>query len=333
MLMEFERKAAAFLTSGNKAIAESSRLGANRLFNSGFRFQSYPMMKANQFRKVSSALAEAWESGDAAQKRAATEQFARFMGYSTMQGALTVAISTLMTAGAFGLKVAANEAKDSPLWFMLDSFAATIGGPMYAMWQGMRRSGVAGVGEAATSLVFPLSMTHDLVDAAQGAGRYRDLNTFDRIGKFLKSKTPGMKPIELGLALAGLSSDDKELDTAISAYYRWSTEKFGRPPQQQPSRDEFRSAMKRAVAALKSGDREGYMEAYLEAAGAAADKMKEPSEAIASSLRSRKILKNNEGSPLTAEEVDELRNRIGDDAYDKLVYYDLMLDKAADGGW
>jgi len=331
LLGQFERKAAAFLTSGNKAVSENSWIGANRLANSIFRFQSYPMMKANQFSKVASRLYEAWGSGTAAEKRAATEQFSRFMGYNAAQGALTVGIAALMTQGLFGLKVAKNEAKDDPLNFMLESFMSSIGGPMYLMWRGAKEKNALHATDMATRMVFPFAIASDMRDMADGAGSYRDLEPWDKVAKFLKSKTPGLKPIQYGASLVGLSMHNPDLDTATSAYYRWFKETFKKDATAEASSDPFRTQMKKAVSALKDGDRDAYLKARASAVDSAIGGKSPSEERIAASFRSRKLLKTPEGGDLSIDQKESLRKRIGDEAYEKILDYNLMLETAADG--
>lgn len=333
LLRQFERKAAAFLTSGNKAVSESSRLGANRLFNSIFRFQSYPMMKTQQFRRVASRLAEAWESGGRPEeRRAATEQFARFLFGNAMQGALTVAITSLFYQGFQGLKIRGEEAEDDPVKFLTEAFGATMSGPIYLLMRGSQGKGILGFGENATRMIFPWAVMKELLDMSQGAGPYKDLDTFDRIGKFLSRKTPGTKAIGTGLSLVGLSNEDKALDASISAFYRWRRDTLGFSEQEdylkEDERKEFRTAMRKAVEALKSGDEDKFQEAYSDAFYEAGDK---PKQRVAASFKGRKILRTPEGKPLTPDQRDALEEHIGNEAFSRLEYFDLMMDWAAKG--
>lgn len=331
-LGQFERMAAAFLTSGNKAIAEGSRLGANRLMNSIFRFQMYPMMKMNQFRQVAGRFADVWKDGTPAkERRAATEQMARFVVGNTLQGAVTVALTTLGFSGMSGLKIRAQEAKDEPMKFLTESFLSSLSGPLYLAWRGARDKGLLGVGEQATRMVFPYTATRELIDMAGGHGQYKDASTFDRIGKFLANKTPGTKAIGTGLAIFGLGSESRDLDTAMSAFYRWRRQELGFSEQEdflkEDDRKAFRTSMRKVTEALKEGDREKFNQAFLDAT------MEHPNgeQGVAGSLRARRLLKGPDGKPLTLEQMDSLRNRIGDEAVDRLQYFDSMLEAAANG--
>lgn len=333
LLGQFERKASAFLTSGNRSISEGSKLGANRFFNSIFRFQSYPMMKANQFRRVMVSAAEAWESGTPREKRTATEQMARFIAGTTAQGALTTGIAALLYSGALGLKIKLEEAEEEPLQFLQEVFMATIGGPLYLAWRGMKNKGLLGVGEAATWMVFPYTIATELINFSQGAGRYRDKDAFDKIGAFLDAKVPGTRAIGAGLAMAGLSQEDRKLDAAIDGFYRWRRDVPGfremRTYLDEDSRTGFRSAMKRAVEALKDGNHDKFLNSYAEAAELLAEEgsKEKPGE----SLKRAMLLRDVNGKKLDADMHDALRARIGDEAVDRLEYFDLMLERAAEG--
>ena len=330
LLGQFQRKSAAFLTSGNKAISEGSRLGANRLFNSVFRFQSYQMMKANQFRRVTVGLADAMENGNAREKRNAAEMYSRFLFGTAAQGAITIAITALAYQGIMGAKIKAQEAQDDPVNFLLESFLSTISGPVYMAWRGYKSKGVTGIGENATRAAFPYTVVSELNDFAKGAGRYKDLSQFDKIGEFLKSKTPGTKAISTGLAMAGLSGEDKKLDASVDAFYRWRRDTQGWVKREgsinDDERSEFRKVMKRAVEAMKDGDEEKFNEAYSEAFF-----LTDKKDSVSQSMKQRKVLQSLTGGQLSPEQMDSLRSRIGDEAVDRLEYFDLMVDEAAKG--
>lgn len=343
LLGQFQRKASAFMTSGNKAISEGSRLGASRLFNSVFRFQSYPMMKANQLRKVTGSLWGAWQEGTPFEKQQATRMFGRFMFGNTMQGALTAGITALAYQGALGLKLKLKEAEDEPLNFLTESYLSTISGPLYMAWRGYKSKGVLGVGENATRMAFPYTALREMYDMTQGAKGYQNLDTFGKIGKFLASKTPGTKAINTGLALFGLTSEDQKLDASMAAFKKWrreqqgfkTVEDFTKEDSEEGLLDEklrkrFRIEMGKALESLRDGDSDKFYDHYVEAAGLLAERGKRPS-ALGEAFRDAKLLRSAKGAPLTPEQQDSLRARIGDEAYDRLEYYDLMLEQAAEG--
>lgn len=329
LLAAFERKAASFLTSGNKAIAEGSRLGANRLFNSVFRFQLYPMMKLNQLRKVMGNFGEAMRSGSNSEKVAASEQMARFLFGAAAQGALTVGITALAYEGLMGAGIRLREAMDDTVGFLVESFAATMSGPMYLLYRGSKNKGLSGIGEQSLRTFFPYAIANDMMDAAHGAGQYRNLDAFERAGKFVSQKLPGTRFLRLGMSAAGLSTENVKLDAAIKGFYRWRRDALGFREQEDflnaDTRKQFRIEMKRAVEALKRGDAPEFNLRLRQAAQQA-----RKAGSVTQSLRSSKILKRPDGANLTPQEMDALTNHIGEDAVNMLRYFDGMLDAQAD---
>jgi len=332
LLTQFERRAAAWLTSGNKAIAEGSLAGASRLFNSVFRFQSYPMMKANQFGRTLKVAADSWREGNTpAEKMAGVRLLGRFMFGTTAQGALYVGLTSLLMNQLFGFKVSYEEAKDEPLQFLTESFGASMGGPLYMVMRGARTHGALGIGEQFARTFFPYQVISSLWDMTQGDGAYRDLDAGDKLGKFIEQRIPGSRLISSGLAMFGLGQENKKLQTSLRAFYRWRVDEMGfRREEAWLKRDpnqEFRVYMKQAVQALQKGDADAYMEALMKASGAPNAKPK----SVAASLRARRVLRDTNGKKLSDEDMEKLRKRIGDEAVQRLVYYDVMLNAAADG--
>lgn len=338
LLGQFQRKAAAFLTGGNKAIAEGSRMGSDRMFNSIFRFQTYPMIKTNQARRVLTNFTESWRTGQ--NRAAATEQAARFFFGNAMQGAMTVGLTALAYGGLSGLKIRGNEASDEPVKFLSESFLSSMSGPLYLLWRGAKDKGLKGVGEQAARAAFPYAMMNELNDMAHSDGKYKDADLTERIGMFLKSKTPGAQAIGTGLAMFGLANKSQPLDEAIKALGRWRRDKLGWRDEDsylnEDTQAEFRSNMRKAINAMKEGDADKYMSAWMAAVEAKSenpsnpDKPQSPVEAIQSSLAARKLLRGPAG-PLTEEQKLALQKHIGMDAYNRLEDFDMMLDAASRG--
>lgn len=337
LLGQFQRRAAAFLTSGNKALAEGSRLGSKRLFNSIFRFQTYPMMKANQLAKVTGRFSEEWftKNGTWQGKMNTAEQLAKFVAGNTLQGALTVGIVTLAMRGLFGAEVKKNEAKDAWGSFLMESFLSSMSGPLYMLWRGARYKGALGVGEQATRAIFPYAIGRELMDMAQGQGQYKDKDLIPKIGQFLKNKTPGLQMIGTGLSIFGIGSESRDLDTAMKAFWNWRRERLGYSNEDTHLTDEedvnkkFRKNMKDVAKAIQSGDEDAFNEA-MEAAMEAVPEEKEPQKAWRESLARRHILRSPTGKPLSDDLQEALVNRIGQKAYDLLEDYDSMIDAAMD---
>jgi len=328
LLNRFERRAASFLTSGNKAIAEGSRMGANRLFNSVFRFQTYPMMKTNQLRRLIGNAVDAWQTGTGTEKAAATYLLSRFITGAAAQGAITIGLTSLFYQGTLGAEIRKEEAIDEPVQFLTEATLATMSGPLYLLWQGARDKGLAGIGEKAINSIFPYAMFRELMNYSFEQGGYRDLSEFDKIGKFVRSKVPGSRAISTGLSLAGLSQDNRDLDAGINAFYRWRRETMGFTEfnsfLKTDERKEFRTQIRRVIEAMKDGDQAKYYEAMDAATDAAGSYRK-----VRESLKARTILRDAANKKLDQEQKEELRRHIGNRAVNLLEDFDAMLESAS----
>lgn len=338
LLDQFVNKAAAWLTSGNKSIAQGSRLGASRLFNSIFRFQSYAMAKTNQFRKVVEGIARAVD--DVRQdntlenrQRLVNEsaQLGKFLFGNMLQGALTVGITSLFYEKLFGVKIRAQEAKEEPVKFLTEAFLASMSGPLYLLWRSKDRGGLAGIGEQVARSIFPYEIIRNMYDAGMGKGYYSDMSPWARLGKFIQQKIPATKFLSAMLSIKGLSWENKDLETASRAFYRWRFDRMGKgggPPDNEEYRNRryFRTHMKRAIQLLKMGKLD---EVHAEIAKAAQSPDLKPGS-IVSSLNARRILKTPNMRKLGEDEIAALRKHIGDQAVDMLVYHDAMIDALVD---
>jgi hypothetical protein len=90
-------------------------------------------------------------------------------------------------------------------------------------------------------------------------------------------------------------------------------------------RAEFRKHVMGAIGAMQDGDTDKYVDEWLKAVDA------RDADSFSESMRARKVLQDLDGRPLSEELKEKLQNRIGMEAYERLEWYDLMLDQAADG--
>lgn len=341
LLNQFKRKAAAWLTTGNKSLAEGSPIAANRLVNSIFRFQSYPMMKANQAGRLLGDFVEGWFKdigkgwGSPANKKArwtATKRLSRFIAANSIQGALTAGLVTMAYKGVFGGKIGMNEMQDDFPGFVWDSFLAAMGGPLYLVLRGMQYGGVVGVGEQLARSIFPYAIAKEIWDMSWGeTPAYKDRNLFERIGVFIDKKVPGTRAMRTGMAMTGLGEEDRKLRASQEAFWRWRRSYYDyakSPGTIMEEGTDFRKHMRRAVEALTEGDAEKYVEELSLALETGNTK-----EDIARSFRARKILRSPKGEDLTKDPdaMEALRQRIGDDALLRLQWYDMMLEESAEG--
>ncbi len=343
LVREFVQKAASLLTSGNKHIAEGSLLGGHRLFNSIFRFQSYPMMKWNQTRKVWHNLARAKNTGERVD---GVRQIVRQLGFNVGQGAITSGFTAMLSAGLFGWNMYKKESRANIVKFIVESYLSALGGPLYLLWRGARyghgvKGTVAGVTETAGRMIFPWTMMQALYDATLGDGAYKDLDEGDRWRKFVQERVPGLRVFGTGVSIWGLGSKDAKLDAALRGLYRWRRDNFKTDPSEQgrggPD-NEFRKYMRQAVEAMQNGRREEYQTALENAGTAHMEKAMEkgtPSQRAASiraSLLARRVLIDPENKrPLTWQQKEHLVSVIGQEAFDRVQGYDYMLESAANG--
>lgn len=327
----FETKAAETLSGGNRAIAEMSRLGASRVFNELFWFHSYPMTKMRQFEGLWNNILEDGAARDIPGVLSNAKLLGKFTGGTVLGGALTVGIMRLVYEGLFGTEILRNEAADDFPWFIFESFKMGMGGPVQIAARifdkGLNAPTIA---TEILGAMAPFGVATELSNAVTGSGRYEGTGAFERIGLFLKSKTPITRGIKQGMAAFGLSQDNTELDAAINAFYRWRREEFGGKQindflEREESRKIFRASMRKAIEALKDGDLDEYDKQIDRAMTEGEASYKQVKE----SLRRRTILRTPENRKLTPEEMDELRDRIGSEAVDLIEMFDEMLKAQA----
>jgi hypothetical protein len=334
-LQGFVRRAASWLTGGNMAMAERSSLGANRLFNELFWFHSYPQMTLNQYRSVLGNWVD--DAHGLVTKKRTWNQFkanskllAKMTGGKMLAGAIYIMLTTLVREWFDGVEVKKNEMVDQPALFAVDSFVASGVGPLYAAKKIFESSGDASMLQTAiANTVSPLSVGSEMFNAAVGAGRYDERSLFERLGMFVDSKTPALRSLKLGAALAGLSQEDTALIAARNGFYRWRRKEFmptlvlrGVPKNDEEELDaQFRVQVKRAVEALDGGG--DWKEELLKAAELKDEK------AIQQSLLRHRILKTPKGAKLTEEQMERLTKRIGNDAVYQLELHDAMVREIA----
>jgi len=336
LLQAFERRFPSWMSGENAPMSERSMAAQKRWFNSVFAFQPYPMTIANQFTRNLSRLGEAYRTGTKAEKIAATEGMARFIFAKGAMGLGYLALGSLISGGLPGAAVKGNEAKDEPMQFMLEALLASLSGPYYLFWQAIRRGGgLSGAGKTVTSTMFPFSQVLDVVDAVEGNGQYRDQDLQARVGRYFLQKVPAARAIRQGLAAAGLADANPQLEAAISGAARWKRDELGwdqtKSFREEDNRKQFRTKMRAAVQALQKNDLDTYLERLAEAVNEAAElggKTK-PTARVASSLRGRKILRSPDDADLTPEQLDALAKRIGENAVERLRYYDATLEGMA----
>lgn len=327
----FTRRASSFATGGNMQAAEQSRFGGNRVLTGLFRFQSYPMMKMNAFRKAYENVSDAIQSGEGSRIKASSEQLAKFLFGTAAQGAATSFLAAYLTGGKTGTEIKAKEVKDEPGEFVLDSLLSGVGGPVSAINHAVgsgRTMDLLDPRNINPSKTFPGSVYMEMLEMFRRKGAFKDLSLGDAIGKYVTEKVPAGRIARTQLAAIGLAQRNTDLDQSIRAFYRWRREELGFTEEKaeisDDSRAKFRQHMKKAAEAMKHG--KDFVPELVKAAEAEGITAK----SMASSLRARTVLKGPDGKKLTPEQTEAATKRIGQKAYDRIVWYDAMLEAVAD---
>lgn len=215
----FVRRAAAYATGGNIQGAEMSRFGGNRVLTSLFRFQSYPVMKLNAFRKAYINFADAVESKDPRRIKASSEQLAKFLFNTTAQGAAAAFLASLLTGRSGGVKQTLQDAEDNPGKFIFDSTMAGLGGPFTAINYALndKRTDLLDPKNINSGITFPGSIYLELKQLFNLEGPYEGMTMKQAVEKYSKTRIPAGKMINHALEEAGLVSDAQ---TSMSTLYR-----------------------------------------------------------------------------------------------------------------
>ncbi len=253
---------------------------------------------------------------------AATSHLTQFLANKTLQGAAQYMIAAaLMQKG----DIAASELTDDPMGFLAKSFgSAAIGGPYAAAGRALFSDGdVAAISPAA-------SVAIQAMDAVSGKGKYRDMDTLDRMSEFAKRLIPGARYLKSAAVAIGLGSEQAlDIENARSAYWNWRRD-FDPPTQwgakEREDERDYRVALRSAYRNVTAGEEpEVVAKAVLTAIGGA-DAIGKDRKKAATSIRRRMLLT----APAVKDRLDALKKRIGDRAFKDLEAHDALLDSLAD---
>jgi len=340
LLEEFKLRLPTWAVGENKLASEGSRLSSNRLFNSIFRFQLYPMTKLNQIAGALRATADIQRRGDTMDKILAYSKLARVIFGTTGQGMLLTLVASLVYDGPEGYKQKVNQFFDEPVDFLMESLLGAMSGPGYLLWRTAQFAGIGGLGEQIGRMAFPFGVFQELSEAMFQYGRYSNRTFDDAISLYFARKTPGYRIVKSALAVSGLARDNLALNADIKAVQEWKMKRWGisRHLQQAGEVDEgkqFRIWMKRAEEAVRNGDSEEFIKAKIRAVLNAPTDVPfdtvQASEMANQSLKRRKILTGPSGQELKLEEMNSLMQRIGFEAYMRVKGHDEMLEALANG--
>lgn len=319
------RRAPAFLTAGAIRAAELTRMSHSRPYRAAIAFELYAQMKVRSMVSLSDAYGKAFQSRDPRLFTAANLKMARYIAGTSAAGAMQYFLMSFVTGGLSGLEIAWEEMKDEPLEFFAESFVyAMFAGPYGSIIRVM--TGGEGNGyEKAIRATMPGFLIDETVSAINGTGSYQNMEWQARAGRWFERLLPVNKAVATTMALFGYGEDSHKMDTAIRAFRRWQFEEK-RPGNTEPGdveeeRKRFKTAMRSAYRALRRfDDPSKYIEEAIQVEG-----IESNLRAAASSLRSRKLL-----SGLSPEELESVRDRIGDNAFEQVTLHDALLEGWAD---
>lgn len=297
--------------------AERSRAGGSRIWNLITVADRFAQMNMNRnfdaLAKVAKTLTDpksTWKD------RVGAAAFALDLLPSQVAAAsITLAMRAIVVGGA---GVLADKALGSPAGladFLIDAARyALLGAPVDAVLN-------VGTGEdptVAESLarpLLPISTIQEMRNMLVGEGRYEGMGALESAREFLTAGTPASGAVANIAAVSGFREDDRELDAAISAYWKWRKKYAPAPSITGGEADAtgFRAAMRKAAYSMRDGVDPS--EAVSEALQAGGDPKK-----IRRSLLSRRLL-----SGLKPAQQGEMQEYLGENTVARLRQYDALL--------
>jgi len=330
------RRSPAHLTGGAQKRGEQSRIEHNRWFRRVTEFENYAQMKlrsfARQLKVNEQLLIEAAQERDFKKLHTVAESFTRDIVGTTASGIAAQMLLAFAYGGEDNLKIKWNEFNENRLGFAVNSFLYTMfAGSLGQIIQSTADKNMDELSDF-VQVFFPYAVAEELYFAGTGKGRYKYLETQDRIIKFGERFAPINRPLGHMMATLGLGNlEEKKTDNAISAYYRWkNTKGYGGRYIGNPDDDivEFRKNMTKAFNALRSGE-----DTYIDHMYNAIEGTGKDSNSIKRSLRNRKLLTVSKIAPGKKQDDPEfekrkleLKKRIGEEAYNRLENYDANID-------
>ena len=287
---------------------------------------------ARQLKVNEQLLIEAAQEKDFKKLHTVAESFTRDIVGTTASGIAAQMLLAFAYGGEDNLKIKWNEFNENRLGFAVNSFLYTMfAGSLGQIIQSTADKNMDELSDF-VQVFFPYAVAEELYFAGTGKGRYKYLETQDRIIKFGERFAPINRPLGHMMATLGLGNlEEKKTDNAISAYYRWkNTKGYGGRYIGNPDDDivEFRKNMNKAFNALRSGE-----DTYIDHMYNAIEGTGKDSDSIKRSLRNRKLLTVSKIAPGKRQDDPEfekrkleLKKRIGEEAYNRLENYDANID-------
>jgi|21_taG_2_1085346.scaffolds.fasta_scaffold02994_3 hypothetical protein len=330
------RRSSPTLTGGAQRVGEQSRLEQNRYFRLATKFESYAQMKIRQLNRMvrvnGKAINEAVAEKDYKKLVDVTNKsLSEFLG-SAFAGATAQFLLAGLYGGTDNIEIKWNEVKDNRLAFLLKCWGYTSFAGLY----GQFIQSTAGGKESVFDVFYPWVVLNEASQAITGKGRYTYDEGMDRAIKFGERFFPANKVYKQALVTFGLGNPEAQKDNnAIKAYYRWKLKnKYGGTFKSNPDEEikAFRTNMKKAYEGIMKGDDPATINKFV--VDAVSEGGKDPSSISRSLLGKRLLLKSKiapgKNDLVYTERLNNLRKRIGDKAYNRLLRHDELIDMYAD---
>ena len=330
------RRAPSALTGGAQRGAEQSRLEQRRIFRAVTAFETYAQMKIRSLNRIIRTNSKAINESIVEKDYKKLVDVTKSSLSDLFGGAVSGATAQFLLAGAYGgfdnIEIKWNEVKEKPFEFLLKSWGYTTFAGLY----GQIIQSTAGGKESVFDIFYPWVMLKEASQAITGKGRYTYDEGIDRAIKLGERFFPANKVFKQTLVAFGLGNPEAQKDNnAIKAYYRWKFEnKYGGTFKSNPDKEikAFRTNMKKAYEGIMKGDDPATINKFI--VDAVSEGGKDPSS-ISQSLLGKRLLLKSKIAPgkndlVYTERLNDLRKRIGDKAYNRLLRHDELIDMYAE---
>mgnify|MGYP003109848122 CR=1 FL=1 len=332
----FIRRTSPTLTGGAQRAGEQSRLEQNRLFRGVTAFETYAQMKIRQLNRMIRVNGKSINEAVTEKDYKKLYDVTKITFNEFFRSAFAGASAQFLLAGAYGgldnIEIKWNEVKDNKLAFLLKCWGYTTFAGIY----GQVIQSTAGGKETPLDIFYPWVLVNEIQQAIRGKGRYTYDEGMDRLIKLGERFFPANRVFKQTLVAFGLGNPEAQKDNnAIKAYYRWKFKnKYGGTFISNPDEEikAFRTNMKKAYEGIMKGDDPATI--YKFVLDAVSEGGKDPSS-ISQSLTGKRLLVKSKIAPgkddLTyTERLNDLRKRIGDKAYNRLLRHDELIDMYAE---
>ena len=329
---ELVRRAPSALTGGAQLPVEQSRAEQSKYFKGALAFETYAQMK---LRSLAKQLEVGWKVGNEAinernhRKLLASMEMplSNFIGGAT-SGALSQLALAYVYGGADNVGIKWNEASENWLKFAVKSWGYTN----FAGFAGKLVQSTAGGDEWITDAIYPLAVLKEVGKAVTSTGRYTYDDKLEKTLKVFNRFFPANRALTHATVAFGLGNPESfQTNNAIKSYYRWKIENsYGGTYTSKPDEEiiKFRGSMRKAYEALINKENGSIIYNYL--INAVTESGKDPASVRRSLLGKRLFLKS-KIAPGKSEEIykerkEELRKRIGDKAFNRLLAHDELIE-------